>query len=49
MRIDTLSDWDDWSCDEPEWWLKHPLYRPAHPHQPRTRLSPAAATKNPRF
>jgi hypothetical protein len=26
--MDSLSDWDDWSEDEPEWWLRHPLQRP---------------------
>ena len=26
--MDALSDWDDWSEDEPEWWLRHPLHRP---------------------
>jgi hypothetical protein len=27
-KMDALSDWDDWSDDGPEWWLRHPLHRP---------------------
>jgi hypothetical protein len=26
--MDSLSEWDDWSEDGPEWWLRHPLQRP---------------------
>lgn len=27
-KMHALSDWDDWSDDGPEWWLRHPLHRP---------------------
>jgi hypothetical protein len=27
-RMDALSDWDDWSDGDPEWWLRHPLHHP---------------------
>jgi hypothetical protein len=32
--MDALSDWDDWSEDEPEWWLRHPLHRPRKRNRP---------------
>jgi hypothetical protein len=27
-KLDAFSDWDDWSDDGPEWWLRHPLHHP---------------------
>jgi len=32
-----LGDWDDWSDDEPDWWLKHPLHRPRNIRSGKTR------------
>jgi len=46
--MDALSDWDDWSDDGPEWWLRHPLHRPRSsrsvrgPACTRTQIRPLA-------
>jgi hypothetical protein len=42
-KMDALSDWDDWSDDGPEWWLRHPLHRPRARHEAPVRR---AVSKN---
>jgi hypothetical protein len=38
--MDVLSDWDDWSGNDPEWWLEHPLHRPRPQIRSRTKPEP---------